>query len=530
MTNRDTDAARSYHDATKLGYINLSNKPPLYKAYPGSYSTPLPTDFPTADVSTLQAVASSQAGPETPLDLSTLARILYLSAGVVRKARLQVAGEVHYRAAASAGALYPIEIYAVSGGIPGLQAGVYHFSPADFSLTRLRDGDHRNSLASAVDGDSLVLDSPVSLVLTANFWRSAWKYRARSYRYCLWDAGTILSNLLAAASTSGLPAPILAGFLDETVNEILGLDSHYESTLCVVPLGRLGLESVAAATDSRISGPIQIREADQPQNIVDYPEIQGLHEASNLESVSEVTAWRQAAHGITSTSGESSPTGQIHTVNSSPLPDLPLDDVIAERGSTRRFDRGAIPFDKFSAVLTAASTPVDADFLGSGQHSLLDPYLIVNGVEHLPSGSYFWSTREARLEELQQGELRHEAGHLCFEQALGADASAVIYFMADLGKILDRHGNRGYRAAQMEAGILGGRIYLCAHALGLGASGMTFYDDDVSEFFSPHAAGKSLMFLVALGKTHTKNRVRPFRSKIGVLLDSLARGAGGQTN
>ena len=124
MTNRDTHAARSYHDATKLGYINLSNKPPLYKTYPGSSSIPLPTDFPTADVSTLQAVASSQAGLETPLELSTLARILYLSAGVVRKARLQVAGEVHYRAAASAGALYPIEIYAVSGGIPGLQAGV----------------------------------------------------------------------------------------------------------------------------------------------------------------------------------------------------------------------------------------------------------------------------------------------------------------------------------------------------------------------------------------------------------------------
>jgi hypothetical protein len=56
---------------------------------------------------------------------------------------------------------------------------------------------------------------------------------------------------------------------------------------------------------------------------------------------------------------------------------------------------------------------------------------------------------------------------------------------------------------------------------------MTFYDDDVTEFFSPHAAGKSLMFLVALGKTHSNNRVRPFRSRVGVLLDSMARGARG---
>ena len=124
--------------------------------------------------------------------------------------------------------------------------------------------------------------------------------------------------------------------------------------------------------------------------------------------------------------------------------------------------------------------------------------------------------------------MRHEVGHLCFEQALGADASAVVYFMADLESVLAKYGNRGYRAAQLEAGILGGRMYLCAHALGLGATGMTFYDDDVTEFFSPHASGKSLMFLVALGITHDNNRVRPFRSRVGVLLDSLARGAEGK--
>ena len=78
----------------------------------------------------------------------------------------------------------------------------------------------------------------------------------------------------------------------------------------------------------------------------------------------------------------------------------------------------------------------------------------------------------------------------------------------------------------LEAGIVGGNMYLCAHGLGLGATGMTFYDDEVTEFFSPHAAGKSLMFLTALGVKDRRNRVRPFRSRVGVLLDSLARGAG----
>ena len=132
------------------------------------------------------------------------------------------------------------------------------------------------------------------------------------------------------------------------------------------------------------------------------------------------------------------------------------------------------------------------------------------------------------MEPLKAGEFREDAGHLCFEQALGADASVVVFFLTDLELALGRLGNRGYRAAQLEAGVMGGNIYLCAHSLGLGATGMTFFDDAVTAFFSPHAAGKSLMFLVGLGRTGTPNRVRPFRSKYGILKDSLSRGAFGK--
>tara|TARA_B100001146_G_C16017094_1_gene363439 strand:- start:40 stop:429 length:390 start_codon:yes stop_codon:yes gene_type:complete len=127
---------------------------------------------------------------------------------------------------------------------------------------------------------------------------------------------------------------------------------------------------------------------------------------------------------------------------------------------------------------------------------------------------------------MREDNLREEAGHLCFEQALGADASAVAFIMADLGRILERFGNRGYRAAQLEAGIVGGKLYLAAYSLGLGASGITFYDDEVVDFFLPHSAGKDVMFVVTLGKTAQKNRVQPFRSKVAVRLDALARGAG----
>jgi nitroreductase len=89
------------------------------------------------------------------------------------------------------------------------------------------------------------------------------------------------------------------------------------------------------------------------------------------------------------------------------------------------------------------------------------------------------------------------------EQQLPADACVCVFFLADLNSILERYGNRGYRAAQLEAGVIGGKMYLAAYAQRLGATGLTFFDDDVIQFFSPHAKGKSAMFLLAIGKPQT---------------------------
>ena len=82
---------------------------------------------------------------------------------------------------------------------------------------------------------------------------------------------------------------------------------------------------------------------------------------------------------------------------------------------------------------------------------------------------------------------------------LPADASADFFFMTNLNPILESF-HRGYRLAQLDASITAGKVYLAAYAQRLGASGLTFYDDQVTGFFSPHAEGKSVMFLVALGK------------------------------
>ena len=136
-----------------------------------------------------------------------------------------------------------------------------------------------------------------------------------------------------------------------------------------------------------------------------------------------------------------------------------------------------------------------------------DLYLIVNAVDGLPPGAYYLRRDQPQLELMKQGEYRDQAGYLGLEQALPADAAVAIFFLADLKEIFARHGNRGYRAAQIEAGIIGGKLYLAAYAQKFGATGLTFYDDEVTNFFSPHAAGKSAIFLVAIG-VPAKHRLR----------------------
>jgi nitroreductase len=84
-------------------------------------------------------------------------------------------------------------------------------------------------------------------------------------------------------------------------------------------------------------------------------------------------------------------------------------------------------------------------------------------------------------------------------QSLFSDASVVFFLMTDLQSVLRSLGNRGYRASQFEAGIIAGKIYLAAYALGIGASGSTFFDDAVTEVFFPHASNKSTMIAVGVG-------------------------------
>src|SRR5262245_52630393 len=291
MSNRDRDVAHLYHESTKLFYLDLQRKPSAYKRYRALLPLPLPTGVSPLAVPTLEAVATTVqvASPAQGFDLTTLAGLLFYSVGRIRMRSFVGVGELTFRAAASAGGLYPIEVYVVCGDLPGLAAGVYHFSPADFALRCLRQGDYRGVLAQAA-GDPTVAAAQGTLVFSAVFWRSAWKYRVRSYRYCFWDNGTIVANLLAAATAAGLPVRVLMGFVDAQANHLLGHDGHREASTCLAPLGQPMNLCSLAETDQvpLLSAEIEISSRGE----IDYPEITRLHTDSALATPEEVVAWR----------------------------------------------------------------------------------------------------------------------------------------------------------------------------------------------------------------------------------------------
>ena len=522
MQNRDTSAALNYHESTKLAYINLANKPPLFKTYSGLHTIPLPEDFPRPEMPTLEAISAYDVSGGPDPTIATLAQLLYFCAGVIRTGHFRIAGEVHFRAAASAGGLYPVETYVVCGDIAGLDAGVYHFAPDGFHLTELRQGDFRSQLARTAGEDSQIASAPLTIVFTTVFWRSSWKYRTRGYRYCFWDNGTVAANLLAGASGSGLPAQVINAFVDSQVDALLGIDGKGEATTCLIPVGTGPSESTREGGLLELS-PVSGSSVITAPGEIDYPDIRVTHAATVLADLDEVAACK-GAPGLT-VKNPDVPFISFAANREVAPSSAPLGQTIEERGSTRRFEHTPIKSNRLKAMLENATQGVPADFLDGLRQSLLDLYLIVNEVEGIPEGAYYYHPGENGLYQLKAGAFRQEAGHLGFEQALPHDASAVVFFMSDLDNILSTYGNRGYRAAQLEAGILGGKLYLAAHSLGLGASGLTFYDDEVTDFFSPHAAGKSAMFVVPLGVTATRNRVRPFRSRIAMTLDARSRGS-----
>ena len=389
--------------------------PPPMKEYPdGLPATSLPRDLPDPGAPAT-GVLAGRAYPPQSLDAAQLGRILFLGAGVVRTAERN-GRRVLFRASGSAGARFPLEVYASTRGVVGVDDGVYWYDGARHALVRVGP-----PAAGAV----------TTLVVTGVPWRTGWRYAERGWRHLYWDAGTLLSQLSAAAASAGLAPRLRSLFPDAAVRELVGADGVHEYPLALLSFGD-GEPAIAA------SGPAVAGELPP----VEFPLCTAAQRAGERHTL-----------GV--------PWPDPETLQDIP-PSESVDEVIGRRGSQRRMDRSrTLPRRMWEWPLRAALRGVDVPH-----------WVAVHGVDDTAPGIYRWPDLSRPRRE---ADLRDELLRICLDQSLAADAAYVVIAAAPLSTLDDR----GYRDVQLAAGLVEGRLHLAAYALGAGASGMTFVDSEV---------------------------------------------------
>ncbi len=493
-----------------------SIEPIPYKIYEDLPRVPLPREFAPATRSVLDALATpvSAGGPRlfpgvggaapagTLPTLETLARLGLFSNGLLnRRSRLASGRLVEYRTAAATGARYHLEVYFACRDLAGVPAGVYQYAADEHCLRVLRDGDFRAALVQASGNEPFLARSPLIVIISSTFWRNAYTYKARTYRHAFWDCGTTLAQLTGVATSLELPTRIVLGFADHQVNRVLGLDGERESALVMCGIGQ---ESPSGPTAAQQVPPVHHAVRPISSREVIFSAIGQMHHASSLDSAEEAAAWRSAPlrRRVSPSSAEGI---QLAPIEAEQWPRTSIEDVVLSRRSTRHYDADTpLGFAALSTVLALSEMPIPLDCLDASAPPLHDQYLIIHAVGDLQPGVYVHHSATRQLELLRAGDFRRTSEYLAVQQAYAGQAHVNAYYLADLNSVLGHYGNRGYRLAQLEASLSAGRLNLAAHALGLGGVGSTAYDDDVIRFFSPHAAGKTYLFVTVFGTRRSR--------------------------
>jgi SagB-type dehydrogenase family enzyme len=189
---------------------------------------------------TIQRRRSVRRYRKESLDLSQLSQILWSAQGIT--------GTREFRAAPSAGATYPLEIFAFIGKqsiiaseskqTPKvLQAGIYHYEADSHSLSLHKPSDLRPDLARATLDQEFIIDAPVDIVICAIYHRTSYRYGRRGKRYVHIEVGHVGENIHLQAVALGLATVEVGAFNDEEVWQILGVEEQIKP-LYIMPLGK----------------------------------------------------------------------------------------------------------------------------------------------------------------------------------------------------------------------------------------------------------------------------------------------------
>ena len=478
--------------------MDWSNVPRQTKSYPALPTVLLDkgiglTEKPFWQV--MQGAGSPSA--MTTFDIPSLSTVFGLAYGYT--ARQRAGSQIYmYRSAPSAGALYPVEIYFCGEGIAGLQPGLFHYDIQDFSLQQLRGEDAIPLIAAAL---SIPRSESgwASLILSGIFFRSAWKYSKRAFRYVLLDTGHLLENLVSSLAYAGMTCSVRYDFDDQRLCSLLGLDRQKEAGFVIVDvhLGTTlpGIEQTGSATE-----PVRLDAG-----------LVGASRVSPREKTYDVI--EEIYHTSSEVSKQSTPTERMPLVT---LPEprdwypvrhqhmkLPGSDyagVVQGRRSRRNFVREPIRVGSFMGLLSLVGKTPRSDIGAEVGIAPVTTGFIVGHVEGFDGGYYHFSNEGRAYGLLKSGSYVEEMAGICLDQLWLANAGALFLFMTNLKTLDKAYGARGYRYAMLDAGILGQRLYLGSTALGLGCCGIgAFYDHEARSLLDLND-DSYLLYLVAVGQ------------------------------
>ncbi|MEW5772220.1 MAG: SagB family peptide dehydrogenase [Thermodesulfobacteriota bacterium] len=460
--------------------MDRTDRPDLFKSYPEAETIVL--DWSPPEPRPLDEVLAGRCAPDPQLSLGGLAQVLLCAYGLTRR-EAGLGWEHWYRTVASAGALYPAELYVAAIGLPGLGDGLHHLDTSRPALSRLRSGDCTAELARAAGLEP----GGLWFVLTGVFHRSAWKYGPRAFRYVLLDVGHLLESLCQSLAARGLAPRTALRFDQAALDELLGLDPEREACLAAVRAEAPGPAGGGGAGGAGLPGDRLRRSSRTARRDGPWEEIVSVCRAT--------AAGREPRGGIGPADLGLAP-GSRRPVSRQALPRETLEypAAVLRRRSRRDFASEPLEPARLNALLS---------LLGPGTGSApqpVVPLLLTQRAGDLADGLHILDLDLPATALVRPGQFFRDMAAACLDQAWMGRANLCLALVTDFPALEREWGQAGYRAAHLAAGRLGQRFYVAATALGLGCCGVgAFLDHSVRKLLGLPPGGR-LLFVLAAGR------------------------------
>ncbi|MGI8502642.1 MAG: SagB/ThcOx family dehydrogenase [Hassallia sp.] len=420
---------KAYHDATKHSYLSVqidpnyvdsSTQPSSFKFYPKFYRR-ISLDF---------------------LNNSTHSFIWLTSAITLEKTYKNTVDKL--RVNPSAGALYPTEVYVQIRGIQGMIDGIYHLEVENNCLVLIYELIDDGLEAYILPNNRII---GFIFLISCVYYRSSWKYKDRSIRYCLLDSGHHLGAIAASAFLHDRDIQLVFDFDKLALNADLGFENKEFITACVT------------------SGEVQEKKVRRLRLKVpfvsgtDYFEQNRVIEEAYKETALQKSCFQKIKHPQFSFDRDK------------------FSQAVWNRRSIRRFQKQFISQEVYSNILQELEQPIS-----TASFEEVEIYAVVHRVEGIKPGLY----KGTHL--VKQGDFSEKTGYLCVNQAIASSGAVTLFFVSNY---------TNYQTAMQMAGFLGQRLYLASNYWGIHCSGIgAYYDDETQQFLE---TDKDVLYAMAIG-------------------------------